>query len=161
MATEKVIVLKGQGLRSEAKANSPITPGHLVDFIISGAGIGEMVVHSTAGGNAPRRFAVDQDFFGKEIDNAYATGDQVQYESMPTGTWVNAFLDIGEQVFKGEPLESAGNGALRLHQPQQSDSNGVMVFGELIKPERIVGYAMEDVDNRGSSNQSRIAVEIA
>ena len=161
MAAQKTIILKGQGIRSEAKANAPITPGHLVEFRTAGASLGEMQVHSNAGTNAARRFAVEQDFFGKEIGDEYATGDQVQYESVATGCWVNALLAIGEQVAIGEPLESNGDGSLRVHQPQQADSNGVMVFGELIYPERIVGYAMEAVDNRGSSNQSRLAVEIA
>ncbi len=163
MGSQKSVILKGQeyAIRKEAKANGPITPGHLLDYVHSGSGLGNIQIHSVAGDNAANRFAVEQDFFGKGIDDAYATSDQVQYAVLTSGSEVNAFLAIGENVNIGDTLESNGDGSLRAHSPQQADSNGVMVFGEVIKPERIVGYALEAIDNRGSSNQSRIIVELA
>lgn len=138
----KTIVLKGAGMRKEAVASSAITPGHLVEF----GGSNELEVHGTAAGAARKAFAVESDLIGRGITDAYAQGETVQYEVLPPGVEVYAFLAGGESVSKGDPLVSDGAGAL-----------AAMATGE---EGSVVAFALEDLDNSGSA-AARIQVEVA
>ncbi|OQX08805.1 MAG: hypothetical protein BWK76_23115, partial [Desulfobulbaceae bacterium A2] len=69
------IVIKGTGIRYEALANAALTPGHLL-YLLS---TGKVAVHATAAGNAEKMFAVEDDLQGNDIDDAYSSGDLVQY----------------------------------------------------------------------------------
>jgi len=145
----KTVLLKGSPLRKEAEAGAPITPGMLLKF-----GANDTVVpHDVAGGNARKAFALEWDP-AKEIDDPYAVGDQVMYAIFRPGEEVYALLAAGENVSKGDALESAGDGSLRKHTPPT-------VGGEAVNIAAIVGFALETVNNSGGTGPVRIRVEVA
>lgn len=157
MATEKTIVLKGQPDRVEVKGSAKITPGHLLQFDTNG----DVTTHATAGGNTiGTMVAVEQDWLGKEIGNEYAVSDLVQIALAQKGNILNMLLALGENVVKGDPLESTGDGTLRKHAHPQVDSNGSFTDGQILYGDPIVGYAWEAVNNAGSSSSVRIATLI-
>ncbi len=154
--TKKTIILKGMGIRKERAADGAITPGHLV-YLKSTDKVG---VHATAGGNAQKAFAFEDDLQGGAIATAYADGAIVQYEVMQRGSEVNALIADGESIAIGDPLESAGDGTLQKHTPPVDSSAEITT----IYADSIVGYALEAVDMSGSSAadpSGRCAVEIA
>lgn len=149
--SRNTIIMKGRGIRKERMANAAITPGHLVEVMTTN----KVRVHATAGGNAQKAFAVENDLIGAGITTDYAAGDQVQYEVMERGAEVNALLANGQNVAIGAALESAGNGELRAY---THDSAG------LDTTNNIIAYALEAVDMSDSSAADpagRIFVEVA
>lgn len=140
----KTIDLKGGFIRKEGVASEAITPGHLVEF----GGSNDLQKHSTAGGNARKAFALENDLVGEDISDPYDAGDTVQYGVFGQGSEVYALLADGQNVSKGAALESDGAGALRAH-------SGV---GSAVPVEAIVAYALEAVN---ASGETRIKVEVA
>lgn len=109
-SNKRVIILLGQPeVHEEDAAAEAITPGHLVGY----NGSGNVVKHATAGGNAARIFALHREEMGKDIDQAYASGDYVKLGSFHQGCRVNALIASGVNVIKGDFMESAGDGTLR------------------------------------------------
>jgi len=107
---KRVIKLLGEPIQNEDdKAAEAITPGHLVTF----DGSGNLIKHATAGGNAARTFALEREEMGDDIDVAYGINDTVKVGYFPPGTRVNALIASGQNLTKGDFLESAGNGGLR------------------------------------------------
>jgi hypothetical protein len=152
MANTVTLLVNGIGTRKEATANAAITPGHLVELMTTG----NIRVHATAGANAQKSFALENELEGEEMTVAYAANDLAFYSVFKTGDRVNALLNNGESVAIGAPLESAGNGALQAH------TLGSAAVVEA--PNSIVGYALEAVDMSDSSAadpSGRIAIEIA
>lgn len=148
------IILKGNGIQKEAKAaaGSAIMPGHLLER----ASATEVQEHSTLGGNAQRFFAKENEVIGREITVAYAAGDNVIFEACYPGMEVNALLPAAAAaVTVGAPLESNGDGTLKLHTPP-SDAAGTT-----IKHESVVAFALEAVDNSAGGTPVRIKVEVA
>lgn len=133
----KTIVVKGEGIRFEALANAGITPGHLVEIMSTG----KMRVHATAGGNAEKAFAVEDDIQGNNIDHAYSADDLVQYEIFRPGDVVLAMLANGQNVAIGDKLESSGTGTLTKYAADSQDPY----------EDTIVGVAMEAVNMSDSS----------
>lgn len=137
---KRVIKLLGEPIQNEdSKAAEAITPGHLVDF----DGSGNLIKHANAGGFVSKAFALERQELGKGIDDAYAIGDYVKVGVFPPGTRVNAIIASGQNISKGNYLESAGDGTLRI----------------LNSGERI-GRAVESVNNSAGPGTARIAVEI-
>lgn len=135
----RVIALLGQPLIDEdLAATGAITPGHLVDF--SGTGVAK---HASAGGIAARTFALERDELGNDIDVAYAIGDTVKVGSFHQGQRVYTFIASGENIAKGNFLESDGAGRLRIY------SSGVRL-----------ARALEAVNNSAGPGDARIRVEI-
>lgn len=130
----------------EGEASSAITPGHLVEF----GGANDLQVHGTAGGPARKAFALENDLIGKGIDEAYAAGETVRYGVFASGAEIYAWLDGGQNVAKGDPLVSAGDGSLA----------GVATETE---QDSIVAYALEAVNNSAATAgvHARIKVEAA
>lgn len=149
----KTIVLKGDPIRKEAKAGGAITPGHLLGFDASG----DVVVHATAGGDAQPRFAVEQEFIGDGIGEAYADDDLVQFVVARPGDEIYAILTTSQEVAKGDPLESTGDGTLKKHTAQAVNEAGSGTFTSYV--DAIVGYALEAVTT--TSATARIRVEAA
>lgn len=135
----KKTVLKGDPIRKEGVAGAAVTPGQLVDFDDEG----KKIPHSNTGGTAAKAFAAEQDFLGSNIDTPYSVGDQVQYNVFRPGDEVYAFLANGQNVKKGQYLESAGNGALKA-----------------LDTGFAVGRAIESVDNSAGAEPVRIKVEV-
>lgn len=153
MATPKNIVLKGDPIRKEAAAGtSGIKPGMLLEW----DGNGDLQPHDDAGQNAAPMFAVEEDFLGSDIESEYADEDRVQYVMTRQGDEIYAWLDSGENVDKGAFLESAGNGHLKEHTPQEVNEDGTSNYS--IYTRAIVAQAMEDVDAGTSTKRIRVEV---
>lgn len=106
----RVITLKGTPhLDEDGAAGVAITPGHLVQ------GIGTIALHATAGGPAAKRFALERDERGNDIDDAYAVGDYVKVGSFASGDRVYPWLASGQNVAADTYVESAGAGVLRAY----------------------------------------------
>lgn len=151
MAHRTIKIKDFTDIRKEALADGAITPGHLLERTSAG----KFKVHSSAGQNATRLFAIEDDLQGKEIGDAYATGARVSAHVFRTGDEVYALLADGQNVAIGDFLESAGDGTLRKH---SASSASVVEY-----PEAVVAMALEAVDMSGSAGvdpSGRIVVEI-
>jgi hypothetical protein len=134
------ILLKGRGIRVEAVAGGAITPGHL----LTRDATGKLVVFNTAGGAAPRIFAVENDIVGKEIKDAYAANDYVQAEHLHSGCEALGFVIAGgAAIVIGDLLEAGGAGGFRKL------NTGVAI-----------AQALEAVDNSAGGTQARIKVAL-
>lgn len=149
------VVLKGGGIRKEAKAAGAITPGHLLQRNAAGT----VQVHGTAGGNASPLFAVENEVFGKAISDAYALSDTVLYEFLAPGAEAYALVGAGAAaVTAADLLESAGDGTLRKHTPQAVAEAGAANYTVFVRAP--IARALETVDNSGGGAAVRIKVEI-
>lgn len=147
------IALKGEFERKEGEASEAITPGELVEF----GGSNDIQRHSTAGDNARKAFALENDLIGDDISTDYDSGDTVQYGVFNQGAEVNALLPTGTasavSISKGQALESAGDGTLQAY--------GTATESTPVNVDKLVGYALEAVDNSSGSSEARIEIEVA
>ncbi len=139
------IALKGGSIRKEGEASSVITPGDLVEF----GGVNDLQTHGTAGGPARKAFALENDLIGDAIGDDYAAGDTVQYAVFQPGAEVNALLNYPENVAKGDPLVSGGDGGL------------VAFIESTHEAGAIVAFAAELKNNSAGGAQVRIVAEVA
>lgn len=142
MGSQRTITIKGDGVRKEGLANGAITPGHLLQREATGT---DVAVHGTAGGFAAPAFAVEDDLQGQEIGDDYADNEQCLYCVFRHGDEVHALIADGEDIDRGDYLESAGDGTLRE-----------VITGE------IVAMALEACDMTGSAgaDNPRCIVEV-
>jgi len=133
MAYKTISVIADGAISKEANASGSITPGMLIEKLSSGA----IRAHGSAGCDAQRAFAVENDLAGEEISHAYTDGEKVMYKVYQRGNEVYARLTTSQTINIGDTLESNGDGNLRKH---ASDSAGVVEY-----PEGLVGIAMESV----------------
>lgn len=150
-AQKRVIILRTGGsppvISEEDKAaDNLIYPGHLVGYDTDG----NLIKHDGEGEKTRAAFALERDELGRDIDYPYAADDQVKVASFHAGHHVLAILASGENVAKGDPLESDGAGRL------QASGSG-----------EILAVAAEDLDNSDGSGETipvagdaRIRVEI-
>lgn len=132
-----------------AAAGSAIIPGMLVEEVL-----GVVQEHSTAAGNAQKLFALTNISTGGTIDDVYAVGGTARYGAAHSGQPAFALLAASATaVLDGTPLESAGNGTVRL---AVSDA-----ATDTTQRDSIVGYATEAVDNSGGGASVRIAIRVA
>jgi hypothetical protein len=174
------IVLKGRPTRKEEIAGGAITPGHL----IMRNSDGEFVVHGTAGQRAQPIFAGEDEMQGKDIDEAYAENDRVLGWYAHSGCEIYALVPAGAAaIVVGNPLESAGDGTLRLAAGLTDSSGGTAnttvqaIGGSYTQAEvannfadvtaainrgraSMIAVALEAVDNSGGASPARIRVEI-
>ena len=96
----------------EYDAGAAITPGMLIAL-----GSAETVAaHASAGGNVtPIMIALEDELQGKDVDDAYASGDKVQCWIAGRGDIAYMILADGENVVIGDALESNGAGYLQKH----------------------------------------------
>ena len=160
MANRIILDTHDQPFRMEGTASEAITPGHLLEFVASGGDTGQLKKHATAGGNvADVLFAVEQDFFGKGIADAYADADLVQYARCGKGNRILAWIVAnGAAVVVGDKLESAGDGTLRKHTAQEVDEAGSATV--TVNAESIVAVALEAKDNSAVATAARLRVAI-
>lgn len=147
MATNKTIILRGDpNIIDEFKAAAAITPGDLVEKT-STAGVVQK--HGTAAKNAARLFAIERDELGKDIDDNYATNDQVKIAAVAPGDEVMVRIaNLAPAIVQGDFLESAGDGTLRklVTDAATDDTQRVSV----------VAVALEAVDVSGGGGPARI-----
>lgn len=141
----KTIRISGEEHRKEGVTDEAVTPGALLEY----GGSNDVQNHSTAGGNAAKMFALENDLVGDGIDDAYAAGETVQIGVFRAGAKVYAWLEAGENVAVGAKLESAGNGSLQAHTAVSTN----------VPVDAIVAEAREAVNNGGGSSV-RIEVEV-
>jgi len=113
-----------------------ITPGFLLEYTSEG----KVQAHSSAGQNMIPMFALEDELQGNGITDAYEVDNQVQVWVPGRGDEVYALLKDGEDVAKGDFLESDGNGYLQKHVAESSSYTN-----------QIVAQALEAVDLSGSS----------
>lgn len=149
--------------RKDGSAGAAITPGELVERNGNGThDQPELQPHGTTPstdteGAALPRFALEYSHTGRGIDDDYSSGDHVEYRSGLTGDEIYAWLDAGENVSTDDPLESAGNGALKIHDgSDDADSTTTQTYYD----GAIVAHAVEAVDNSGGSSPVRVRVEV-
>lgn len=134
----RVIALLGKPIINEdGVASAAITPGHLVE------GVTSVAKFSTAGGPAPRTFALERDELGDDIDVDYAADDNVKVGSFAPGMRVNALIASGENISEDQWLEPSDDGTLR------AQSAGTRI-----------ARALEAVDNSAGPSEARIRVEV-
>lgn len=173
------IVIKGRGLRKEALAAGAITPGHLVKYNSAG----KFVVQATASGVVAKRFAVEQELAGTDIDTAYASGDTVFAEVVQSGSEVYALVAASAAaIVVGDLLVSAGDGTLKkavdltaaagtavttgiiadvgASPTQTTINNGFATVAALGNYAGAIAVALEAVDNSGGGTAARILVEV-
>lgn len=138
----RVIALLGYPiLNEEDKAAEAITPGHLLAYDSNG----DLIKHNDDASNAAPMFALERDEMGKDIDTAYAVGDQVKVGTFSPGQRVYAIIASGANVAKGDYLTSDGAGRLT--------KTGVSATVRLAE-------ALEDVNNSAGPSDARIRVQI-
>jgi len=95
----------------EGVAAETITPGHLVELNSSG----NIQKHSTDGGEAAPKVALEAGEIGEEIDDDYETDEQIKFAFGIPGEEFNMILDSdSDDVSIGSKLESTGDGTLTL-----------------------------------------------
>ena len=108
--TPHTIILKGRPMRREATAGGAITPGHLIKYNSSG----QFVVHNVAAGLPATIFAAENEVFGGDISDAYASGDRVLAWHCSPGDEIYALVPANAPaIVIGDLLESNGDGTLR------------------------------------------------
>ncbi len=140
-ATEpKNILLKGDGIASEAVSAGAITAGHLLELTSAG----EVQVQSSAAATTPlpAKVARLMDLTNKSIDDPYAAGDTVLYYDLQKGAEFYGLLADGANVAIGDPLETDGAGGF------QAVTSGTPIV-----------QAVEAVNNT-SGAQARIRVKV-
>lgn len=141
MAQNSVIVKNYSNVFEEIPAAGAITPGMLIELTSAGA----VVAHNTASDNALPMFAKEDEYQGKGVNDAYASGDKVAVWIPGRGDQVYAILADGQSVAIGDFLESNGEGFLQKHEA------GSAAVVEAANP--IVGVATEAVDLSASSGK--------
>jgi len=141
MAKRNTILLKDYlHVRVELTANAAITPGMLIERMSTN----KVRAHATPGGNVFPMFALEDNYQGKTVNDAYAEDYPVQCWIPQRGDEVYALLDDGENVAIGDFVESAGNGSLQKHTADTVHSAGI--FGN-----QIIGVVIEALDLSSSS----------
>lgn len=161
--SSQIIAGPGDYQQEEAEAAADVEPGELLEL----TGTDRVQPHSevpdlNGNGSAAPRFAIESREVGKTIDDTYTydstddEGENVKYARPLAGTYVQAWLAAGETVTRGDPLESAGNGALQLHSGLNPAGDGTDTMADNL----VVAEATNDVDNSGGADPVRIWVEI-
>lgn len=146
----KTISILGNSIRKELDAAAAITPGDLLEL----ASATTVQRHSTADGNAQKMFAVENDIFGKGIDDDYAANDRVLYGVFERGAEVYGRVAAGTAAITvGAALSSNADGTLKPVAASASTTQA--------QRDGIVAYALEAVDNSGGGSAVRIKVEVA
>lgn len=152
MAFKTINVKSEFSLPKEGIGSGVITPGMLLERT---AVVNTVKAHAQASKNQNRLVALERDIAGDDIDDDYATGEQILMRVFLPGDEVYMLLADGENVAAGDMLESNGDGYLKKY---VVDSAGVVEY-----PNSIVGIALEAVDMSGSSAADptgRILVEM-
>lgn len=139
------VVLLKQGVGKivkEGTTNEEIYPCELVDTSDK-----EAIIKSTgeAGAKVPLTVAKEQGFIGKGLDDAYGDGDNIKYLCLTQYQEAQVMLAEGENVQAGDILTPDG-------------AEFVEFDGEAHDFKAV--RALEDVDNSGEAEATRIKVEV-
>jgi hypothetical protein len=112
-------------VQEEYIADAAIKPGNLVKLDSDG----KVTVFATNAGMVLPMFAVEDEFQGKTVTDAYAQGDVVQCWIPNRGDVVMGILDKGANVSIGDLLEATDDGTLRKLTTGSSASDGGAIVG--------------------------------
>ncbi len=112
-------------VQEEYIADAAIKPGNLVKLDSDG----KVTVFATNAGMVLPMFAVEDEFQGKTVTDAYAQGDVVQCWIPNRGDVVMGILDVGANVSIGDLLEATDDGTLRKLTIGSSASDGGAIVG--------------------------------
>jgi hypothetical protein len=143
MATYRTIIVKGDGLHGEAVANSPITPG----MLLNARSDGKVEANASATLVSAPMVAKENENFGKGIDDAYASGDNVEY----------VILDAGSE-FQG--LVAAAAAAIGLNDRLQPAAGGFLAKATAGTEVNAIYRALEAVDNHLGASPARLLVQV-
>ena len=141
MAKNTVILRNRSDCFEEKTAAGTITPGMLVAL----GSADTVTAHNSAGMNVLPRFAVEDEYQGKGIDDNYSSGDKVKLWIPQRGDQVNALLLDGETVVIGDYVQSGGGGRVMKF---VAGSAAVVEY-----PASIIGQVDEAVDMSGSAGE--------
>jgi hypothetical protein len=127
MAEKRAIVLKGQPyLDEDGAASASITPGYAVDMGVTSVG-----VHATANGPG-RRYALERDELGNDIDEAYAIGDYVKVGNFYPGQRVLVWVASGQDISAGDLLGHAGDGTVKDYASGEYAGRALETIGAVV-----------------------------
>ena len=128
----------------EYAASAAITPGMLIEV----AAAGTVAAHGTAQGSAQRLFAIENLGNAGVVDTAYATGDNTHTYAATNGDRIYALVSAGTAaIAAGDLLASDGAG-------------GVITATGAAGNSKLIGRALEAVDNSGGGTAVRIKLEV-
>ena len=134
-----VVIGPDKPIYSEAAAGEAITPGHVVSIRQAGDNV-EAIKNTRTEVTVPMMVAVENDIFGKGIDDAYAVGDTVIYQHLRAGCEFMATVPVGAP-------------AIAFDDPLTPDASGNLVKGT---EATAVARARTVVDNSGGTTPARV-----
>jgi hypothetical protein len=136
-----VVIGHNEALYKEADVAEGVTPGHLVALNAQG----KMIKHAVAGRAAPVRVAVENDFFGKGIDDAWVVNDRGLFQPLDTACeWMALVAAGAPAIAYNDLVESAGDGTVR----------------KTVVAANAIGRATEAIDNSAGGAAVRLRVEV-
>ena len=113
MSNDNVVIVKGRHLcvlREEVVAVDDVKPGHIVDYLTSGANKGK-IDHAAA--DSPGCTIVhDRPIFNKKVTDAYGADQQVMVAEVAIGAEFVGYVNKNAALVKGATLVVAANGEL-------------------------------------------------
>lgn len=148
MAYNTVKVTKYSDVIIELAASAAILPGMLVEQVPAAATVR---AHASAGGNVvPIMFALEDELQGRQLDDGYVAGDQVQCWIPHRGDIVYARVADEQNIAIGDLLMSNGAGRLTKYVAESWESADAQAANTLY-PNLIVGRALAALDLSGLS----------
>jgi hypothetical protein len=145
MATRRCVVLLGEPIylddEESGAAAEAITPGHIVAW----DGSGDVIKNTANAANVSAMIACEREEMGKDIDVAYAVGDQVKIAVMGRGHRFYGFIASGANIAKGAYLTT--------------DNAGRLTATSVSATVRLA-QAVEDVNNSAGPGDARIRVQV-
>lgn len=120
----------------EFPASAAITPGMLVEMF-DDAGDPKYRPHSADTRQVSLSVALSRDEFNNTIDDPYAIGETVKVGFMSAGTTFYGILPSGQDIAKGDLLQSNGDGKLKIATAETAAAN-VARFQSLGAPGAVV-----------------------
>lgn len=150
----RTVVVMGELCVKEALASGNVTPGMLVKR----SSATQVVAHDVAGGFAQKLFAIEDDLQGKGVSDVYATTSRLRMHVAKAGDEIAAIIKTSETIAAGDLLESAGNGTLQKHVPQDTGDLDSTDGGVAIVTNQVVAVALEAVTTAPAG--TRLLVEV-
>lgn len=153
-STPHRIRLKGRDdFRNEGVAAGTVTPGDAVEVSGQGSGVSadrQIQRQSTAAAAEDQLlFAVEYSAGGKDIDDDYASGENIYYFPALNGEYYYAFHNTAEDIAYGDSLVLSGDGTLRALDTAGGDSAAA-----------VVAEAREAVTNATGTAKTRMKIEV-
>lgn len=158
--SDNVIILRGiensNFIPREIEASGTVTPGMLLEYTSNST----VKAHSSTGGDAVPRFAVENDAMGKEISDDYSGGSKVKMALCQPGVEVYAKVTSGASTYSaGDLLESAGDGWLKAYTAPAFSGGDISGSEQTIYANAAVAQVVTTVTGSTGST-TRIKVEV-